>query len=1167
MDGNHNNKPASSTPDASIAAAQTTSRRYFQTVEEIRGDQSVDAARDVEFGAAPKAGDGSEVARRDFLKVLGTSFAAASITAGCARRPVEKVIPYVQKPEQITPGVPAFYATVCGGCQAGCGLLVKARDGRPIKIEGNPEHPYSGGGACARGQATVIDLYDGDRLREPMVGGAAKTWADWDAAALAALAGFKGDGSGLAVVTPTYSGAAGQKAVKTLLAAYPGSRHVVFDETDHSAIRAAHALTHGVRAVPMYDFARAEYVVSFDADYLGTWLAPVWFSRQAAIHRKIGHDKKTMSYTVHVESQLSLSGANCDERVRVLPSEIGGLVKELAASVVAATGFGVKVEATKSAHAALIEKWTKALVEHKGKSLVISSSADVSVQTAINVMNEALTNYGTTIDINRPLAGFGGDRDEQQALLADIEAGKVKGLVLVGVNPAYIGADAARWAKALAGMATTIAVAERMDESASLAKMVAPASHFLEAWGDSEAIRGVVAVQQPLVRPIFGTRAPIETMLALAGAPSSALAFVQSVWQTQVFPRAESKGAGFAAFWDKAVHDGYARVTHMTVAPGGPADAMVPSDPPPAAAEQAAGAAAAAPGTAGAEPAAAPAADAAAPAAAAPAAAGAEPAAAAGEAAAAAPEAAAAVGLAAAATEAAAPEAPAGLVEQTLATFDAAKAQAALGGEAVKVGGAGAFELVLYQKVGIGTGRAANNPFLQELPDPLTKATWDNYAALSPKAAQTLGVGNGDSVRVSAGELSVELPVVLQPGLHDGAVAVAVGYGRTKGGRIADLAGGANMWPFAALGTLVKVDVKGTGSHRDLAFSQTHPSYEHRTIVRETTLEAWAKNPAANNPPLDPMLAGSPAQGQPADKPRSVWKPHEYNGKYKWEMAVDLNACTGCSACVIACNVENNIPVVGRTEVQRKRDMHWMRIDRYYAEPASATPEPGQYDWTPVEDDWMQLAENPQVVFQPVMCQHCEVAGCETVCPVLATVHTSEGLNSMAYNRCIGTRYCANNCAYKVRRFNWFQYPQGEMEGQIDYDLLSLALNPDVTVRSRGVMEKCSMCVQRIQLAKSNVIRDGRDTIVDGDVQTACQQTCPTGAITFGNANDASSGVSGLMRDPRRFKMLEEINTRPAVGYLTKVRHTFEMMPKTEEGAGEGHPAPAHGDHGDHKEG
>ena len=497
--------------------------------------------------------------------------------------------------------------------------------------------------------------------------------------------------------------------------------------------------------------------------------------------------------------------------------------------------------------------------------------------------------------------------------------------------------------------------------------------------------------------------------------------------------------------------------------------------------------------------------------------------------------------------------AAAALKDAVLAEFVPAGAAKAMTGAAAKVG-QGAYEVALYESVALGDGSQANNPFLQELPDPLTKCTWDNLLCVSPKAAAAAGWKQGDIVTVTGGGHTITLPVMLQPGVPEKAVAIAVGYGRKAAGRVGTGVG-ADAWPFAAAG-IAKVNVTPTGETAKLGLEQTHPSYEHRTIVRETTLDEWRKNPKAGNPDIAVALQGHDGKGAPTGLPKSVWTPHEYNGKYRWGLGIDLNACTGCGACVVACNIENNIPVVGRLEVHRKRDMHWMRIDRYYSERAEATPKNGDYDWDPVEDDWLGLAENPQVIFQPVMCQHCENAGCETVCPVLATVHTSEGLNAMSYNRCIGTRYCANNCPYKVRRFNWFQYPQGEMAENRDYNLASLALNPDVNVRSRGVMEKCSMCVQRIQLAKSDVIRAGRDTVSDGDVQTACQQTCPTSAITFGNLNDPKSDVNLARHNPRSYRMLEEVNTRPSVWYQTKVRNTWDMMPE----GGNAPKAAAHGE-------
>ncbi len=1154
MDGNDKLHPAA--------------RKYWQGVEDLRNDPEIAALRDLEFGPAPTQGDGSDIERRDFLKLVGTTFAAASITSGCARRPVEKVIPYVNKPEEITPGAPAYYATACGACTAKCGLLVKARDGRPIKVEGNPDHPLSGGGVCARGQASVIDLYDGDRLRSPQIGGAKSDWKKLDAAVTSALAGYKSSGAKLALLTPTVTGPATQAAVADFLAAFPGSRHVALDGDVGTHIAAAHGQTHGVARVPLYDFRKADLVVSFDADFLGSWIAPVWYSRQYIHGRKVSDERKTLSTHIQVETNLSLAGSNCDERLRVLPSEQRGLILALAASVAKATGFKGAVPAGKTTYTKQVDAWTKQLLAAKGKSLVVCGVQDSAAQAAVNLINAQLGNYGKTLDVDRGMLAYS-DGAAADKLLADLGSGAVDGVVVWGVNPAYASAQAAQWAKAIKGAKASIALCDRADETASLCKIQAPVSHYLESWGDAETTFGLATLQQPLVRPIHDSRGAIASLLTWAGKPADERAYIAGVWKSAVFPRLEKASGSFQAFWDQSLHDGVATLTTKTVKAGGPAAAPTPAAPPTVAGAAAAAGEAAKAKVAGGKPAeAAPAAAAAA-------------AAALGKAGAAAPAAAAVAGAAAAPAAAAPVDAPAAatpvaagvqLVDAQLAEFRPAAAAKALTAAPAAAAGAGAYELALYHSVSLGDGSQANNPFLQELPDPLTKCTWDNLLLISPKAADAAGISQGDVLKVSGGGHTVELPAMLQPGLHDKAVAVALGYGRTQAGKVGNGVG-ANAWPFAAKG-LVKVNISATGKSADLGLEQTHPSYEHRTIVRETTLAEWKKNPKAGNPDIDVNLQGTDHHGKPDGMPKSVWTPHKYEGKYRWGLAIDLNACTGCGACVVACNIENNIPVVGRAEVHRKRDMHWMRIDRYYSERPDQTPKPGDYDWDPVNKGWLELAENPQVVFQPVMCQHCENAGCETVCPVLATVHTSEGLNAMAYNRCIGTRYCANNCAYKVRRFNWFQYPQGEMADNRDYKLAALALNPDVTIRSRGVMEKCSMCVQRIQLAKSEVIREGRDTVRDGDVQTACQQTCPTDAIVFGNINDPKSAVTQASSDPRAYRMLEEVNTRPSVWYQTKVRNTWDMMPEGGNAPAAKHGAAGHGhdhkagDHGhDHKAG
>jgi len=1126
--------------------------RRFQSADELIDPTLIAEARLYENGRPPLVGDGSSVERREFMKVLGATFAAAGTSAACGRLPVTHALPYVDKPDDVTVGKASEYATTCRGCAAGCGLLVKSREGRPIKVEGNPAHPWSKGGVCAIGQATVVDLYDGDRVRAPLVGGKPATWAQFDAATAPVLAAYASDGKALALVTPTLSGSGTRAIVARFLARFPGARHLVYDGPfGGQAIARAHGLTHGKAVVPRYAFDKADYVLSFGADLLGTWIAPVPFAKQIAPGRKIGADKKAMSKLVSVETRLSLTGSNADERVRILPSEQRALVMALCAKVAAGRDAAVQVPTAepKGAGAAMIDAWAKALTDHAGKAIVVCDSGDVAVQAAVNVINQSIGAYGATIDVDRPFQGLSAGGDEA-ALTAAIANGEVTGVVLWGVNPLLDSAIAARWSDGLKKAKLAVAVATRLNETAAACGVVAAAHHPLESWGDSEAIAGVAAVQQPLVNPLFDTRQGEDLLLLWAdakdsdGKPLSTRRAIAQAWQQEVAARAVSPlpPGGFDHFWDKSLNDGFVDVQTGEVRPGGPAIAQAPQP----AAEAAA---LATDPTAAVAPAADPSAVAA--------------------------------PVAADVTAVALPAAtPAATVVAPLpARFDPAGASQALAGAAVAASGAGDFELVLYQKVGIGAGDNANNPMLQELPDPISKATWGNYACLSPATGKRLGVLSSDVVKVSAGGPAVELPVVLSPGLHDGAVALAVGYGRPDAfGRIAHGIGH-NVYPLGGAGLPVKVAVAKTGAKDEIAFAQTHHSYEHRDCVRETSLAEWQKDPKAGNARLEGMLRDADAHDPRVTK--TMWSRHAYTG-YKWGMAIDLNACTGCGACVIACNIENNVPVVGKREVFVRREMHWMRIDRYYSERKSYGAH--DYDWDATGDDLIALADNPEVVHMPMLCQHCDNAPCETVCPVLATMHTSEGLNAQAYNRCIGTRYCANNCPYKVRRFNWFNYPTREMIDKFDLDLVALALNPDLTKRSRGVMEKCSFCVQRIQEAKSNAIRAiDPDTgvarqphnlkevekaeaagnklqpkyVLDGEVKPACAQTCPSNAIVFGDLNQVDSKVSAQYADPRSYSALVEVGTQPAVSYLTKVRNAVGAAAPA--GHAPTHAPPTHG--------
>ncbi|XXF79904.1 TAT-variant-translocated molybdopterin oxidoreductase [Myxococcaceae bacterium GXIMD 01537] len=991
--------------------SDTTSKQYWQSRAQRDGDATALQQAQNEFpeelpvGVAAVAPEAST--RRDFFKVMGLSAAAAM--AACQRAPVQKVIPYVSKPDEVTPGVALWYASTCGACSARCGVLLKTRDGRPIKVEGNDEHPLSRGGVCATGQASVLSLYDAQRARFPSSGGKRMEWAELDKAVAQGLTHAREEGKAIRVVLPWMLGPTEEAAVKRFLATYPTARTVRYEPLGElAAIADAHRVTHGVRAVPDYRFDAARVIASFGADFLGTWVSPVAFTRQYREGRD-APGKREMSRHFQVEPLLSLTGANADRRFPVAPSDVApalaGLVRRLAAKAGrAVAGLDGVLPPALSADA--LDELAEALWAARGHSLVVCGGDDVASQVLANVANALLGNEGHTVSVAQGQA-LDADALSLDALLTELKAGGVAAVLFLGVNPAYGDPRGEELAKLLEAVPLTVSTQDRVDETAALVRFHAPDHNPLESWGDAEPRRGVVSLRQPAVSPLHATRSEVESLLAWAGAPGTHYDFLKARWEAEVFPHAAPPAEGFQDFWDASVRRGVATWQ-------------------------------------------------------------------------------------ATASEPAFQE---GGVAQALAGIAPAS---------------GDFELVLYPKVTVRDGALANNGWLQETPDPITKATWGNYVLIHPQRATQLGVVDGTVVQVSVGGRTVSLPALLQVGTHPRALGVAVGYGRTKAGRVADGVG-ANAYALAAVvegrarRTVVGASLKATSETRRLALTQTYHRLEGRPHVREAELAEYLANPRAGNEAHEGGHGGKHSL--------SLWSGHEYKG-HRWAMAVDLSACTGCNACVVSCNAENNIPIVGEDEVQRGREMHWMRVDRYY--------EGGD--------------DNPQVVHQPMMCQHCENAPCETVCPVLATVHSSEGLNQQVYNRCVGTRYCANNCPTKVRRFNWFDYKHDE-------PMERMVLNPDVVVRSRGVMEKCSLCVQRVQEGKMAAKREGRE-LRDGEIQTACQQSCPARAIHFGDINDPSSAIAKLSKDPRAFRLLEELNIGPSVTYLTKIRNT---------GSGSGH--------------
>jgi molybdopterin-containing oxidoreductase family iron-sulfur binding subunit len=971
-------------------------KRYWKNLDELRGGAEIlDRAKD-EF---PEPLDHS-ISRRTFIELVGFSAAAVALN-GC-RAPEQKIIPYVKQPVELTPGVANWYASTCNGCSASCGVLVKVIDGRPIKLEGNPEHHLSKGGLCALAHGLVFSLYDSDRLRQPLINGKAASWEGLDNQVKQKLASIKQSGGKVRVLSPVITSPTTRATIATFLSEFADGKRVTYRAVSSSAISDAHRRSHQSAGLPSYHFDRARLVVSFDADFLGTWIAPAHFTRGYSQARNLRNGRREMLRHIQFESRMSLTGSNADQRIKVSPAEgIDALL--YLANLVIANGNGGFQQRLDQRIRQSVEKLADELQRHRGESLVVCGWNDVDAQYLVNAVNHALGNYGHTLDLDIA-ADQTQDSDQQMVeLVREMNAGQVAALIIADVNPAYNYYASEDFIRAMSKVPLKVSLNSTLDETSSLADYVCPQHHFLEAWGDSEPARGVYSLTQPTIAPLFNTRAYQENFMRWRGDQRTYYDVLRAGWREKLFPL-QQKYANFDEFWDHSLHDGVFVVEDQ------------PKQPPVFAGSELNG------------------------------------------------------------------------------SVDKLAARSA--------NFAGKLSLALYEKVSLRDGAHANNPWLQELPDPITRITWDNYVNVSLKLAERLQLEEGQVVSISKGATTIELPVHIQPGQHDDCISMALGYGRTKAGKVGSNIG-ENAFPlvsyengsFQYLTTEIKLEK--LAERVEFAKTQVQDNHEGRGIIKELVLAEY--------------LSGH--NGKEGEEPyarhKSIWPGYEYT-EHKWGMVVDLNACTGCSACILSCQAENNVPVVGKDEVRRRREMHWIRIDRYY----EGSP------------------DDPKVTYQPVMCEHCDNASCESVCPVLATVHSSDGLNMQVYNRCVGTRYCANNCALKVRRFNWFNYERSDA-------LANLALNPDVTVRSRGVMEKCTFCVQRIEEAKICARNENRP-IRDGEVMTACQQSCPAQAITFGNLVDRNSEVAQLKRDDRSYLLLEDLNLQPALTYLAKVRNSEE---------------------------
>ena len=1030
---------------------ENNTKRYWRGIEELTNSPEFVKHAHREFGDAPIANekgealiDGTNTVRRDFLKVLG--FGVSAVALAACEAPIKKAIPYLNKPEDVEPTIANWYAStfVDGGDYAS--VLVKTREGRPIKLEGNKSSSVSKGALSARMQASVLSLYDNEKLKGVLIGGKTADWATADKEIIAELNKVSARGGQIRIVSNTILSPSTKKVIGEFITKYPTTKLVTYDANSVSGLVQANG---GI--LPSFDFSKAKTIVSIGADFLGTWIAPTEFAGQWAKTRRVNSAEggnREMSRHYQFETIMSNTGANADYRATYKPSQEGLVVTALYNAIVSKTGG-----ATISSASVKIDHLDKAaadLVSAKGASLVVSGSNDPAVQTVVVAINTILGAYGSTIDAGSPVNYRQGSDAEMTAFINEAKAGQIGAVIFYNANPVYNHPRGAELGEAIAKIGLTISTNDRADETGSLCKYNTPDSHYLESWNDAEPKRGFFSFTQPAISTIFKTRQTQSSLLKWSGSKTDYPTYLENAWVSLL---------GGTTAWSKVLHDGIY--------------------------EPKVGVAANVPQTAG---------------------------------------------LA---------DSFASITKNYKANSDK-------------------MELAIYEKVTMGTGSQANNPYLQECPEPVSKACWGNYAMVSLATAKKLSLDQEVEldtleVEVSVNGKTVKLPFIVQPGQANDTVAIAIGYGRTKAGKSANDVG-INVYPFAsvingniAFSNTGDVIVKATGKTAKIARTQTHNTVMARqSVVQETVLSAYKKNVEAGR--FKPSVVTSEGRkeisAENGNKEQintsgvSLWNGHKYNN-HAWGMVIDLNTCTGCAACVVSCNAENNIAVVGRQEVINRREMHWMRIDRYYSSDADVEDAKGLE----------HASENPEVIFQPMLCQHCNNAPCETVCPVLATTHSTEGLNQMTYNRCIGTRYCANNCPYKVRRFNWFRYYQtDEYDFQFNNDLGRMVINPEVTVRSRGVMEKCSMCIQRIQAGKLEAKKEKRRP-KDGEIQVACAQSCPTDAITFGDMNDETSEITKLLnaeRKGRAFGVIEEINVKPNISYLVKIRNKEEKVVKEE---------------------
>ena len=1028
----------------------SSEKKYWRSVEEldtnnpvidqIQQNEFVDKlptlySGEHEFLSNKEVMEESSTTRRDFLKYVGFTTAAAALAA--CEGPVHKAIPYVVLPEQIRPGIPDYYATTIADGFDFASVLVKTREGRPIKIENNREASYRGCGN-ARVQASVLTMYDSYRAKGPQKGSESITWDTLDGAVVKALNEAQAQDKQIVLLTGTLASPSTTALIKEFTEKYSNTKHVIYDAVSEEVAVLAFEKKYGFRALADYDFSKAEVIVSFGADFIADWQGG--YEEDYAKGRIPTREGK-MSKHYQFESNMSLTGANADTRVALKPSQLKVALAKFYGYL---TGKNVGGELPERAEA-MVKKAADQAKKAGGKAVVVTGIQDVNAQSLVLEINEEVL-HSTAFDYSHPVYIRQGNSAALKQLLIDMNVGKVGVLITANVNPLYTlyPLDAMAFETGLSKV-TSVAFSLRADETALKTTYLAAAPHYLESWGDVQMREDYYALMQPTIRPLFDTRQFQEALLKWSGKEANYYEYIKNFWKANILAE------GYA--WEKAQHDGFYRSAKEYIL---------------------------------------------------------------------------------------AEKSPVQDVAPMLSALTATPVQG--------------FELTLYTKTGLGDGQQANNPWLQELPDPITRVSWDNYLTMSAADAKELGIKNwhvangaldGDYAEIQVGQVRLKVPVLIQPGQAKGSVGLAFGYGR-KAGMQKEMQVGVNAYVlyhnFNNVQAVTSIK-KAEGTH-EYACVQLHNTLMGRgDIIKETTLEEFVtKSPEEWNKKPEVSLDHKEVKATSV----TLWKEFDQSTGHFFNLSIDLNACTGCGACVIACHAENNVPVVGKSEVRRSRDMHWLRIDRYYSSEETFAQDDQKVEGISglgaalsTFGEMETPSDNPQVAFQPVMCQQCNNAPCETVCPVGATSHGVQGQNHMAYNRCVGTRYCANNCPYKVRRFNWFLYSNNnEFDYHMNNDYGKMVLNPDVVVRSRGVMEKCSFCIQETQAVILRAKRENREVKVgEFNDACACAAACGTGAMTFGDVNNPADPIVALSEDKRMYHLLEHVGARPNVFYQVKVRN------------------------------